>query len=234
MNARTFLVIAIVSSIFCGSSFAQTVAIVGRDSNSPDEFTFVALKTLANGTKIFFTEQDYDNTAGTFDGNTEGTLIFTASAEIAKGVVVHVSESSEDAFTVSGGGSGTATLIDAASNDWSVFSGDPIYAYDASNDTTPWNNVTEVYAMLLATDDALGTRDPSTGTSSHPNAVVVKDGTGFGAGSRPSADYTADRSTATLADLRNRASFTANDGDLDVTSFAGSPLPVTVSSFAIE
>jgi len=207
-------------------ALAQLVAFTGKDSNSPDEFAFVALQTLTTGTQIFFTENDYDNTAGTF-ATSEGTLVFTVGATaLTVGTVVQISETAADTFTLTGN-DGTAVLVGGSS--WSTTSGDPHYAFSASNGSDPWNTVTEVHAMLFATNAAFGTLDPSTGTSSHPNAIVVDNGF---SGVQVAVDFTGDRTMATHVTLADSGNFTEGDGSMDLTFF--NSVPVELMNFSIQ
>lgn len=205
-------------------ALSQLVAFTGKDSNSPDEFAFVALQEIADGTKIFFTESDYDNNSGNFSGS-EGTLIFTVSGTLSTGTVVQISEPGIDTFTVTNNG-GAAAIV--GGNSWSATASDPHYAFSASSEATPWSTVTEVHAMLWVTNSAFGNLDPSTGTFGHPNAIVVDNGF---ASLNAAADYTGDR-MATFSLLADSSSFTLADGNLDLTVF--SSVPVTLSRFEIE
>lgn len=215
----------------CGSSvFAQLVAFTGKDSNSPDEFAFVALQDISDGTMIFFTESDYDNTAGTFStagGGTEGTLVFTVSGTLTTGTVVQISETAANTFTVTGN-PGTATIV--GGNDWSATASDPHYAYSSSTPGSPWSDVDEVHAMLFASNSAFGTRDPSTGTFPHPNAIVVDNG--FSGASIIAVDFTGDRTSATHVTLADSTNFTEGDGTFDLTFFDS--VPVELTSFSIQ
>ncbi|MCB1042380.1 MAG: hypothetical protein KDC35_05565 [Acidobacteria bacterium] len=218
--------------VFCLSGtvlLGQMVAFTGKDSNPPDEFAFVALQDIADGTQIFFTESDYDNTAGTFStatGGTEGTVMFTVSGTLTTGTVVQISETGVDTFTVTGN-PGTATIV--GSNSWSATSGDPHYAYSSSTPASPWSDVDEIHAMIFATNAAFGTLDPSMGTFAFPNAIVVNNGF---SGVIVAVDFTGDRMNATHASLANSSNFTEGDGDLDLTAFGG--VPVELMSVSIE
>jgi len=210
---------------------AQLVAFTGKDSNPAptDEFAFVALQDLAPGTTIFFTENDFDNTTGEFN-STEGTILFTvAGGTIATGTVVQIAEDGVTAntFNVTNGGSSTAAQVGGSA--WSPTSGDPHYAYSASNASSPWNTVTQVHAMLfpLINSSTFGTRDPST---VYPNAIVVDNASW--AATQVAVDFTGDRSSATHTSLADSSNFTGGDGDLDLSMF--SSVPVELASFTID
>jgi len=228
---KKLAIAALSAFFFCGTgAFAQMVAFTGKDSNTPDEFAFVALQDIADSTTIYFTESDYDNTAGTFStatGGTEGTLVFTVSGTLTTGTVVQISETSANTFTVTGNG-GTATIV--GGNDWSATASDPHYAYSSNTPASPWSDVDEVHAMLFASNSAFGTRDPSTGTFSHPNAIVVDNG--FSGSAIVAVDFTGDRMSATHVTLADSSNFTEGDGTLDLTFFDS--VPVALMSFSIQ
>lgn len=68
------------------------IAFVGFNFDNPDEFTFLALRDLAAGTEITFTDNGWQS-AGTFRAN-EGTFTWTASAAVAAGTLVSPAVSS--------------------------------------------------------------------------------------------------------------------------------------------
>ncbi|MCB1050053.1 MAG: hypothetical protein H6510_15100 [Acidobacteria bacterium] len=206
------------------------LAFAGKDSNSPDEFSFVALNDIPMGSQIYFTNLDWDNSMGQFTG-TKGTLLFQAAATITRGTVVQVSETTNDNFTVTGA-TGSATLVGLTS--WSALGADPHYAFTASNAMSPTTSVTRVYALIESEMNAMpASLDPRTGTNSSPNAVVCDFTDPMN--NIVFADYSADRSMATPASLANPASFTTGaSSTLDLTTFTSGSLPVVLDSFQVE
>jgi hypothetical protein len=95
------LVIALFTSI---ASFAQTtltvgdIAIIGFNTDDPDQFLFVPLVDLSAGTQIKFTDNGWSGTALTTN---EGTFTWTATAAVNKGTVVSVNPTSIS-FSTSG------------------------------------------------------------------------------------------------------------------------------------
>ena len=216
-----------------GPAWGQFVAFTGKDSNALDEFAFVALTEIPNGTKIFVTNLDWDNTMGQFSATGEGTLLFTAAENIARGTVVRVNETTDtsDLFAVTPGTAGTAALVGATS--WTPTAGDPHYAFTATNDADPINTVTEIYAALLTQTVAPNNLDPSTGTNASVDAIVAD----FTGGSQPAGiDYSADRSMATPTTLATTSNFTAGAGTitLDLSPFSGPGLPVELVEFSVD
>lgn len=201
-------------------SFADMVAFTGKDANGDDEFAFVALQSIPDGTRIFFTNNDWDNVSGEFlTVNDEQTLSFTASAEITMGTVVQIAEvGSTQTFTVTGV-SGTATLVSGGTG---TVSADPHYAFTSANASSPLNTVTEIYAYMdTDPDNADGSsKDPRIGTNPSPAAVMLD----FEGIQPVNTDFSGNRSTAIPADLTDPTLFT-NDADtnitLDLTPFTG-------------
>jgi hypothetical protein len=81
-------------------------------------------------------------------------------------------------------------------------------------------------------DDASATaKNQTTGTNASLNAVIVD----FIGVQPVGADFGGDRSTATLADLTDPASFTTGASlTLDLTPFSGAGLPVELSWIAVK
>ncbi len=197
---------------FVPMALGQLVAFTGIDANFPDEFAFVALQDLPNGTEIIFTEGAYDNTTGDFlNDSTVGTLLFTVAGTLSTGTVVQITETAGNVFTVTGNG-GTAVIVGA--NNWIVSGAVPHYAFSTSNTSSPWTNVTEVHAMMFVSNAALGNLDP---IPDYANAIVAS---GF-TGPENAADYTGSRMAATHMTLADQSNFTAGAGDItfDLTMF---------------
>lgn len=210
--------------VLCLASTAMAVdhlvAFSAKDANYNDEFAFVALTNIPNGTVIFFTNYDWDNTVGIFPTTAadEGTLQFTSTAVIPIGTVVHVVETSANTYTVTG--SGTAVHV---SGTWAAVSADPHYAFAASNPAAPLTTATEIYAYMDTDPDTAGggVKDPRIGFNASPNAVVLD----FIGVQPVGTDFIRDRSTAGLGNLTNPVNFstTSGTGDVivDLTPFTG-------------
>lgn len=222
VKGLVFAILLAISWLSGAQAYAQLVAFTGKDSNSPDQFAFVALQDIPNGTQLFFTECNYDNSTDTF-ANSEGHLMFTVSGTLTRGTVVQISETGDNTYTVTGNG-GTAVHVGSAN--WSATANDPHYAYSASSTTEPWNNVTEIHSMIfVVTAGTLGILDPKV---DYPNALVAH---GFFS-SNAAADYTGDRNSATILSLQTISNFAVGDGDLDLTFFGS--VPVELMSISIE
>ncbi len=231
--------------LVAGAAGAQTVAFVGKDANSPDEFSFVALTDIPAATTIYFTNRLWDNTTASFDVDGEGTLAYTTSSIIPQGTVTLIqtpdggmtfTDTSEDSAGMSQD-YGAAALV-AGSENFTPTSQDPFYAFAASNPADPIASVTEIYAYLQAltpTEAAMAMfveADPTTGMNASPNAVAVV------VQSDPRAvavDYNADRSTATPSTLASGANFlTGASITLNLAFFDSGALPVELTDFEID
>ncbi|ARV07655.1 hypothetical protein BTO04_13565 [Polaribacter sp. SA4-10] len=148
------------------------IAFIGYHESANDQFTWIALKTIPAGEKIYFSDQGWSATGNAWFNNTERHILYTAPVgKLTSGTIVHIEESAPDIFTVTGGG--TAALTSGSS--WSLISGDQVLAYkggsgvkppapiflaaihndytpDDYNTTTKWNNGANLtgnaYSML--------------------------------------------------------------------------------------
>ena len=100
---------------------AGDIALIELQSDTPDNFSFVTLADIKDGTTIYFTDNAW---TGTALAATEGTLTWTATSFIPRGTVV-----SYDGSSVSSG-----TTI-SESNFALSFSGDNIFVYQGSSST---------------------------------------------------------------------------------------------------
>jgi len=99
-----------------------SIAFTGYNSDDPDALAFAALTDIPAGTVIFFTDNNWNGTA--FATN-EGTITFTATADITAGSVVSLS--SLNATPVASTGTATRSGAVNFSN-----TGEAIYAYTGS------------------------------------------------------------------------------------------------------
>ena len=151
------------------------VAIVGMNQNTVDGFSFAANQNLAAGTIIYFTENNFSNTALNFNTGRSVLKYTVPAGGLTKGHVVYAAETglNTNAFTITcspaaGGNCGTITYI---SGDFSYGSaGGGAYAYtDTDDDAT--NGITAVHSLLYTPNSALpAIQNP---TPVYPNAVVV-------------------------------------------------------------
>jgi hypothetical protein len=233
--------------LMVGTANAQFVAFSGKDSNPLDNFAFVAMTTIPNGTVFYISNRQWDNTTGSFLVDGEGTVQFTATAEIPKGTVTLITEfptNDSETFAVQsdsgsglGAGLGTAVLA-AGSVAWTPTAADPHYAFAASNAADPTGSVTEFYALMSTLGGGFAASfDPRAGAGpASPNAIVVDFQT-----QTTLIDYIGDRTSATPATLGNAGNFV--DGatvlpdpqtDLDTTFYSSAGLPVTVTAFEVD
>lgn len=195
------------------------LAFTGKDANAPDEFAFVALTDIPDGTVIFFTNYDFDNVSGTFGtAGLEGTIQFTvAGGDIPMWNVVRVHQVTNNTagpYVVTNGGSSTAVHV-AGEPVWAAVSADPHYAFAASNPAAPLTTVTNIYAYMdTDPDDASGSAKDPTGL--YPDAVMLD----FVGVQPVAADYTASRENVVVANFKNTANYTPGASiDLNLAAF---------------
>lgn len=118
----TLIVLIWLAPFFCRSQTtlsAGDIAIIGLNSNTPDDFAFVLLVDVESGTEIHFTDNGW---TGSALRTTEGTDTWTASIAKSAGTVIPMSSLSMN-FSTSGdqilayqGSSGSPTFIYAVNN----------------------------------------------------------------------------------------------------------------------
>ncbi len=159
-----------VSLFYTWNSFAQydpgDIAIVRYNTDADDGFSFVALTSIASGDSIFFTDEGWDDTAGLtgWRVSSEEHLKYI-SPGLSAGDVVHIEETSADAFTVSGSG-GTVSL--RRGSGFSLSGGDQIIAYTASEVRAD----EPIFLSAIHGDDGAG----ATTGSNDPTTKWTRDG----------------------------------------------------------
>ncbi|NNL16281.1 MAG: T9SS type A sorting domain-containing protein [Flavobacteriaceae bacterium] len=130
-NRKLSLVVTFLFSIFLG--FSQTtlnagdIAITGVNSDNPDEFTFVLLTFVQNGTVINFTDKGWDDAGYLLPGDAEGVVTWTANSYLPCGTEITISDTGSGVYSAS---NGSAALTDggfALNNN-----GDQIIAFQGS------------------------------------------------------------------------------------------------------
>jgi hypothetical protein len=99
---KIILVLALLWAIIPAKAQTQLqpgdIAILGYQTDNPDEFSFLALKEISSGTQISFTDNGWNGSALTTN---EGTFLWTATTNIVQGAVVNVLPTSV-AFSTTG------------------------------------------------------------------------------------------------------------------------------------
>jgi hypothetical protein len=208
---------------------AQSVAITGWDSTVGDEFSFVLLRDFTAGEIIYFTEDEYVDASNTFSFS-EGHISYTIPAGgLSKNEVITITETSPNTFSVGCGVGGTAIIVGSAT--WSTVGSEEIYAYSASNASTPWNSVSEIHCFLWTGISAYGTgQEP---VNDYPNVIKIAINLG---GTSSDADFKdSERTNTTLAMLQNTANWTKvtyNGGGLTLSCTNFTNQQVVISSTA--
>lgn len=198
--------------LFSSTLFAQSVAIVGLDGDGGDEVSFVALRDFAAGEQLYFTEDEYSDASDNFNFD-EGHLVYTAPAGgLAENTVVVITETGDDVFSVSGGG-GTAVHVPGTGS-WSFSGADEMYAYSASDPSSPWTTVTEIHCFKWTAVIAVPV-DQRVGND-YPNAINIAINIG-GAGAINADFNDAARVNTTLAMLIDPDNWTTVSGGVGIT-----------------
>ncbi len=137
------------------------VAITGLNHLDNDGFSFVAVKDIPANTKIYFTENSFNNTTLTF-GSGEAVLSWTSPASIVSaGQVIVATETSTDVFSLTrsdGAASGSITL---ESGNFAISTeGETFYAYTDNNNNPTDDVIGEIFAVLF------------TGTAATPGGTI--------------------------------------------------------------
>ena len=224
---------ALVIPFFLTSSlYAQPeVVIVGSDGDGGDEFAFVLLKNFSAGELLYFTEDEYSETNDNFLSG-EGHIQYTVPAGgLLEGEVVIITESSDNTYTVTGGG-GTATHV-AGSGDWGLSFQDEVYAYSASNASAPWDNVTTVHCFYWT-----AVIDPLLDQvilNDYPGAFYLEPNNHVGNPGNENIDFMtgAARVNTTPADLQNINNWNRTVGNITLSTedFTNNLLPIELLSF---
>lgn len=79
------------------ASFINTQAITDIrichfNSDNPDDFSFVSLNPIVEGTQIHFTDMNWSSSRKQFTQGNEGTLLWEANTSVPAGTVIHISE----------------------------------------------------------------------------------------------------------------------------------------------
>ncbi|MBK6285538.1 MAG: hypothetical protein IPF54_25305 [Draconibacterium sp.] len=143
---------------------------------TPDGFSFVAVNDIPANTKIYFTENSFNNTNLSFASG-ESVISWTSPAAIIPaGQVIVVTETGSNAFSLSrSGGSGEVGNITVETSDFAFgTNGETFYAYN-DNDNDPTNGITDIYAVIFTGAGSSGGNIPPLEDPSaiYINALVV-------------------------------------------------------------
>ncbi len=110
---------------------AGDIAMIGYTTDSPDGFTFIALKDLPAGETVYFTEEGWNGTV--WNCEFEPHLQWVIPTGITMGTIVSVVENTPDVFTVTGSANGVTMLNPSGSaNSFNISAGDQILVYQSS------------------------------------------------------------------------------------------------------
>jgi len=203
------------------------VAIIGWDGTSGDKILFAVLRDHAAGEVIYFTEEDYNSATDDFN-TSEGHLAYTVPAGgLLDGEVISITETSTNIFSVGCAG-GSAVIV---SGSWSFSAADEMYAYSASNPSSPWNTITKIHCFTWSQVISIPAgQNPST---NHPDVLITSFNIGGGGGTNAQL-LDAFRSNGTIAQYQSGSSWqqtgtgTVNFSCMDIGESA---LPIDLISF---
>ncbi len=216
-------VVAVLIGLGAGFGWAQTtltagdIAVIGVNSDDPDQFAFVALVPLATGTEITFTDSGW-TVAGAFRGN-EGGVKFTASAPVSAGTVKLFSA------PPSGEWSAANDALIGTSGFVLSTSGDQVLAFQGSSSAPTFIYGVSTYRDVWQTVDPQSSNSSAlpVGLTNGVTAVAV----GQAAADWDNAQYTGARSGADKSAILALVSSNAN------WTGSGSPLTLDTSAFTI-
>jgi len=163
-NETIILTVSPGTGYVSGSPSSQTGTITNNDTNNNypmvavsglnhldnDGFSFVAVNDIPANTKIYFTDNSFNNTTLTF-GSGESVLSWTSPASvIPAGDVIVVTETGTNVFSLTrSNGSADVGSIMVESGDFATGSnGESFYAYN-DDDNDPTNGIIDIYAVLF-------------------------------------------------------------------------------------
>ncbi|MFQ6604747.1 MAG: T9SS type A sorting domain-containing protein [Fidelibacterota bacterium] len=199
--------------------FAQTslgagdVALLGVNCDNPDDFAFLLLKDITAGTVLKFTDDGWLST-GSFRGS-EGTKIYTASADVSAGNVIVYSTSSD--FTSSG------SFALSASGDQII-----VYQGDAESPTMITALNLEGAAVWQTTATNANTSALPTGLTNGTNAIALTEYDNAKFNGSTSYDSPA-AARAAICDNSNWSE--SNSTSYNFTTFGDFSLPVELGYF---
>ncbi|MFT5165732.1 MAG: hypothetical protein ACI8P3_000960 [Saprospiraceae bacterium] len=223
-------------------AYAQTlnkgdIAFIGYHEDATDQFTWIALTDIPGDEEIYFTDKGWNVTGNTWFSNTEAHMLYTAPmGGISCGTIIHINETSADAFTVTGGGSANIAL-----NSWSLIGGDQVLAYRGGagvepaspffiagvhadynssdyNPTTTWNNG-------VSTINGTASMLPS-GLTNLDNCISIHPAPGLEFDCTHYDGTLTGTSAALLSLINNPANWGANETN-------SGPLNITASAFPV-
>lgn len=231
-NLLPVLLMSFVLLFFSNMAYTQTtlsagdLAIIGINTDNPDDFAFVLLKDIEAGTEIRFTDSGWLST-GSFRGN-EGAVKFTAATSIAAGTVI--TYDGNDNFTAD-----NDAIVGTGGFNLST-SGDQVLAFQGASDSPTFVYAAQTNSNQWQADaTSSNTSAVPQGLTDGVNCVAL--GAGSGAGDEyDNAKYNGSESFASpvlaLAAISNNSNWVGDDANrYDFSLFGDFTLPVELTSF---
>ena len=198
---------------------AGDIAIIGANSDNPDEFAFVALVDIAAGTEITFTDSGV-LAAGGFRAS-EGAVKWTAAANISAGTIVN---SITDAAQFA-----SANDANVGNNGFALStSGDQIIAFTGSSAAPVF-----LYQLMLNSTEFQSDATSSNTSALAPGLVAGVSAVAVGQGSGETDET--DNSVYNMSLISGtQADILAAIGDIANWNGSGSPLTMPTGSFTVN
>lgn len=139
-----------------------------------DGIAFVAGEAIANGTIVYYTDNEYSDANDNFNSG-ESVWEYTApSGGISKGDVVSIVETSANNFDITctaGSGSGTCGTFIQITGDFDLDNTSEEYYLYSDSDSDPTNGVSQIYSAVGV--DGLGSDENP--KLDHPGAIIIDD-----------------------------------------------------------
>ena len=203
---------------------AGDIAIVGFNSDDPDEFAFVCLKDIDAGTVIIFTDCGWSSgsLSGFTTSNADGGLTWTAPASYSAGEVVYFSGTGSGGWTTYDMGTGGSFALATTGDEILAFQGtsaSPTFIYAIYFNGTSWPTNTN-------SNSAAGSDLPPSLINTISAVAVGKVHNGYYNGGAMS-DLSALRTS-----IGNSVYWVTGSSRFDLQGQLGSSLPVELTSFS--
>lgn len=168
-----FLVTAVALSSTVFALSAGDIAILGMNTDNPDDFVFVALANIPANTVITFTDCGWSNSTAAFRVG-EHAWTWTHNADVAAGTVIVMRDVGATAWSViSGPGTAAESPTGFGSNRGFSTSGDQILAYEGNGwSDRPTSSSDTKWLAAISTRGWTTTGADSSNSSDLPTALA--------------------------------------------------------------
>ncbi|MDP6583317.1 MAG: hypothetical protein QF535_01590, partial [Anaerolineales bacterium] len=162
---RASLIIVIMVNFTWGQSSPGDLAFVAYNADGNDDFAFVALVAISNGTEIYFTDNEWTGSA--FNNTNEGQVLWTATSDIDAGSVIVVTDANGTESVNTGTVTESGNFNLGASNE-------TLYALSEAP-ATSYGSTPTFYAAISNDEDANDNVLTNTGLTSGTHTIDFND-----------------------------------------------------------